>query len=112
MSNATLVGNYLDAYGVPVLATQMPPTTSETSIGGYIMAVGWTCRWIKALAPDAEPIYSDGKLRWEHGGRRHAARPHYWIIWDQDRFKVLPLGAFNSGYTPVNFTGQLDGTDG
>lgn len=105
MTETTIVGNYLDAYGEPVLATQMPPVSGETPIGGYIVAVSWTCRWIKALAADAEPIYSEGKLRWAHGGRSFDLRPGNWIVWEWDRFKNVPPGYFNSRYTPVNFTG-------
>ena len=100
----TTVGNYLNDYGEPVLATQMPPVTGETLIGGYLVAIGWTCRWIKALALNAEPIYSEGKIRWEHGGKSLAVRPTHWIVWDGDRFKTLPHGFFNSRHTPVHFT--------
>lgn len=106
MSEQTIVGNYLNAYGEPVIATQMPPVSGETPIGGYIVAVGWTCRWIKALAPDAEPVYSEGKLRFEHGGINIAVRPTQWIVWEWDHFKMVPPGAFNTRYTPVEFTNE------
>jgi hypothetical protein len=102
---ATTVGNYLNAYGEPVLATQMP-YQPDNVIGGYLQAIAWTCRWIKALAPDAEPIYTEGKLRWVHGGRSLAARPTHWIVWEWDNFKTVPHGFFNSAYTPVEFTGE------
>lgn len=108
MTEQTIIGNYLTEHGEPVLATQVPPVSGETPIGGYIVALGWTCRWIKALAPDVEPIYSEGKLCWEHNGKAHAARPTQWIVWDQGvRFKVVPPGYFNSFYKPVNFTAAL-----
>lgn len=107
----TIAGNYLSQYGDPVLATQMPPVTGETPIGGYIVALGWTCRWIKALAPDAEPVYTEGKLRWEHGGAGHEVRPAQWIVWDQGRFKVLPPGFFGSRYTPVHVPATTKGDE-
>lgn len=104
MTEVTITGNYLNDYGEPVLATQMPPVHGETPIGGYIVALGWTCRWIKALAPETEPMYTEGKLRWEHGGRSLEVRPTHWIVWEWDHFKTVPHGYFNSRYTPVNFT--------
>lgn len=100
----TAIGNYLNSYGEPVRATQMPPVDGETPIGGYMVALGWTCRWIKALAPDVEPIYSEGKLRFEHGGRSIVVRPTQWVVWEYDHFKMVPPGAFDSWYTPVEFT--------
>ena len=99
-----VTGNYLNAYGEPVTATQMPPNGGATLIGGYITAIGWTCRWIKAIVPDAEPVYSEGKLCWEHGGRSLVVRPTQWIVWEWDNFKTVPPGAFNSAYTPVDFS--------
>lgn len=106
--SVTIVGNYVSEYGDPVLATELPGLVHDsTVIGGYVVSIGWTCRWIKALAPDSEPVYSGGKLRWEHGGTRHELRPTQWIVWDGERFRTLPPGYFNSRYKPVNFPATL-----
>jgi hypothetical protein len=51
-----------------------------------------------------EPVYTDGKLRFEHGGRNISVRPTQWIVWEWDHFKMAPDGYFNSRYTPVDFT--------
>ena len=100
----TITGNYLNRYGEPVLATQMPPVQGETPIGGYIVAVGWTSRWIKAIAPEAEPIYTGGKLRWEHKGQKFEVRPGNWIVWEWDHFKMAPDGYFRSRYQKIDIT--------
>lgn len=105
MTIVRVVGNYLDAEGRPVIATQLP-TSGQSILGGYAVASGWVSRWVRAACPDVSVVFlhsDSGGLQFDHGLSRYVVRPGEWLVWTGVEFQTFSADDFAATFAPFDY---------